>query len=156
MLDQLRSLIGAENVLTGADMAPWCREWTGHYHWTPLAVARPANTAEVAAILQLAGETGTKVVPVGGNTGLNGGTYAEGALMLSLARMNRIRAVDTLNDTMTVEAGVVLTTIQDRAAEIDRLVPLSLGAEGSRPGRQARPVSARAPCPTAPRQVHRK
>ncbi|CAM5322359.1 FAD-binding oxidoreductase [Frigidibacter albus] len=131
MLDRLRSLIGAENVLTGADMAPWCREWTGHYRWTPLAVARPANTAEVAAILRLAGETGTKVVPVGGNTGLNGGTYAEGALMLSLARMNRIREIRPAARVAVVEAGLILEAMHAAAAEHGLAFPLTFGAKGS-------------------------
>lgn len=131
MLDRLRNLIGAEHVLTGADMAPWCREWTGHYHWTPLAVARPASTAEVAAVMRLASETGTKVVPVGGNTGLNGGTHAEGALMLSLARMNRIREIRPAAKVAVVEAGVVLEALHGAVAEHGLAFPLTFGAKGS-------------------------
>ena len=93
MHDKLASIVGAAHVLTGADAAPWSADWTGKYHWTPLAVVRPANTAEVAAIVRLANETGTPVVPVGGNSGLAGGTQSQEAIALSLDRMNAVRAI---------------------------------------------------------------
>lgn len=131
LLDRLRDLIGPAHVLTGADAAGFGREWTGHYHWSPLAVLRPASTAEVSAILALAHETGTPVVPVGGNTGLNGGTMAEGALMLSLARLNRLRAFNTETRTVVAEAGVILETLHARAAEAGLTFPLTFGAKGS-------------------------
>lgn len=131
LLDQLRTLIGPAHVLTGADAGAYGREWTGHYHWAPLAVARPANTEEVAAVLRLAHETGTPVVPVGGNTGLNGGTMAEGALMLSLARMSRIREVNPASRTLVAEAGVVLETLHAEAEKLGLTFPLTFGAKGS-------------------------
>ena len=128
---RLASLIGPNNVLTGADAAAYGREWTGKYHWQPLAVVRPGSTEEVSKILRLASETGTKVVPVSGNTGLNGGTEAEGALMLSLARMNKIRAINPAARTLTAEAGVVLETLHAAAAAEELAFPLTFGAKGS-------------------------
>ncbi|MBW0158923.1 FAD-binding oxidoreductase [Sedimentimonas flavescens] len=128
---RLRDLIGPTHVLSGADAAAFGREWTGHYHWTPLAVLRPATVAEVSAILRLAHETGTPVVPVGGNTGLNGGTFAEGALMLSLARLNRVREINPAARTVVAEAGVVLEALHGIAAEHGLAFPLTFGAKGS-------------------------
>jgi len=131
LLDQLRDLLGPAHVLTGADAAGFGREWTGHYTWVPLAVLRPGSTAEVAAVMRLAHETGTPVVPVGGNTGLNGGTCAEGALMLSLARLSRIREISPATRTVVAEAGVVLETLQNAVAGRGLVFPLSFGARGS-------------------------
>ena len=95
---------------------------------------RPATTAEVAALLELCHAEGVPIVPQGGNTGLVGAGVpdASGRLaILSLGRLNRIRALDPLNDTITVEAGCVLETVQEAAAEVNRLFPLALGAQGS-------------------------
>jgi D-lactate dehydrogenase (cytochrome) len=98
---------------------------------TPL-VLRPGSVAEVAAILRLANDTRTPIVPQGGNTGLVGGQVPhDGEIVLSLTRLDRIREVDPTSNTMTCEAGVVLAKAQERAADADRLFPLSLGAEGS-------------------------
>ncbi|NCT11705.1 MAG: FAD-binding oxidoreductase, partial [Rhodobacterales bacterium] len=82
ILDRLRAVLGADHVLTGAATAKWQEDWTGKYTAAPLAVLRPATTAEVAAALRIAHETGTPVVPVSGNTGLVGGTMTTGGLML--------------------------------------------------------------------------
>jgi FAD/FMN-containing dehydrogenase len=104
--------------------------WRGR---TPLLL-RPANTAEVAALLQLCHAHQLPVVPQGGNTGLVGAGVPDGSgrlAVLSLARLNRIREVDPLNDTITAEAGCVLEAVQNAAAEVGRLLPLSLGAQGS-------------------------
>ena len=100
---------------------------------TPLLV-RPGTTDEVSAVLQLCHEQRVPLVPQGGNTGLVGAGVPDASgrlVVLSLSRLNRIREIDPLNDTITVEAGCVLKTVQDAAAEADRLFPLSLGAEGS-------------------------
>ena len=100
---------------------------------TPV-VLRPATTAEVSQILKLANETGTPIVPQGGNTGLVGGqtpSESGGEILLSLTRLDRIRELDPSSNTMTCEAGVILAKAQDAAAEANRLFPLSLGAEGS-------------------------
>lgn len=131
LLDRLRDAIGAQYVLTGTDAAGFGEEYTGHYHWTPLAVVRPASTAEVAAVMAIAHETGTPVVACGGGTGLNGGHEAEGRLMLSLSRLNRIRDINPAARTVAAEAGVVLETLQNAVAPHDLMFPLSFGAKGS-------------------------
>ena len=135
ILDRLKKIVGPSGYIDDpADMEPYCVSWRDGWRGDTPLVLRPASTEEVAEIVKLCAASGVPIVPQGGNTGLTGGgqPHAGGLeVVVSTARMNRIRAVDTLNDTMTVEAGVVLTTIQDRAAEIDRLFPLSLGAEGS-------------------------
>ncbi|WP_343116593.1 FAD-binding oxidoreductase [Ostreiculturibacter nitratireducens] len=131
LIEDLAALIGAENVLTGVDAARYGHEWTGKYHWQPNAVLRPANTGEVAAILSRANADGTAVVPVGGHTGLTGATEAEGALMLSLERMNRIREIRPEARIAIVEAGVVLSRLHEAAAEHGLAFPLTFGARGS-------------------------
>ncbi|WP_406870870.1 FAD-binding oxidoreductase [Thioclava sp. 'Guangxiensis'] len=131
LLDRLRDLLGADHVLTGADMAGYGDEFTGHYHWAPLAVLRPATTEEVSGILRLASESRTPVVPVSGGTGLNGGHEAQGRLMISLARMNRIRDFNPAARTISVEAGVILQTIHENVAREGLMFPLSFGAKGS-------------------------
>jgi len=129
------ALIGDKHVLASAqDTAPYTTDWRKQYRADALCVLRPANTAEVATVVGLCAREGIAVVPQGGNTGLCGGSVPTGArpeVVLSLSRMNRIRAIDTLNDTMTVEAGCVLAALQSAAAEAGRLFALSLAAEGS-------------------------
>ncbi len=132
ILSELKAIVGDGHVLTGDDARPFAHDWTGRYRSAPLAVARPGSTAQVAAILRLATRNRTPVVPVSGNTGLAGGTGgADGAILLSLARMNRIREINPRARVAVVEAGVVIETLQ-RAAEDEALVfPLSFGARGS-------------------------
>src|SRR5262249_59854844 len=104
------------------------------YGGAPLGVVKRGDTAEVAAIVRLCAETRTPIVPQGGNTGLCGGATPDASgqqLIVNLSRMNRIRALDPVNNTMTAEAGCVLATLQQAANEADRLFPLSLAAEGS-------------------------
>ena len=131
--ESLRSAIGARHVLTlAADLAPYVRDWRARYEGVPLCVARPGTTAEVAAVVRLCAASGVAVVPQGGNTGLCGGaTPIGGEVVVSLARLNRIRAVDADNDAITVEAGCTLLQVQEAALAADRLFPLSLAAEGS-------------------------
>jgi FAD/FMN-containing dehydrogenase len=135
LLDRLGAVLGPRGLLTApADVAPHLADWRALYQGASFAVARPASTEEVAAVVRLCTEAGTPVVPQGGNTSMVGGAVPdEGGrqLVLSLARMNRIRALDTLDMTMTAEAGVVLKHAQDAAAEAGCLFPLSLGAEGT-------------------------
>jgi len=130
-----RAAIGAAHVLTdAADTAGYLTDQRGRYTGRALAVLRPADTAEVAALVQLCARHGIPLVPQGGNTGLVLGSVPDqqgNAVVLSLRRLNRIRAVDPLNNTMTVEAGCVLQHLQEQAAAVDRLFPLSLAAEGS-------------------------
>ena len=99
-----------------------------------MAVVRPAGTAQVAAVVRLCAEAGVPVVPQGGNTGLAGGATPDDTgttIVLSLERLRRVREIDTVADTITVEAGIVLQSVQDAATTAGRLFPLSLGSEGS-------------------------
>ncbi len=132
---RLATIVGAKGVVTdAAEMAPYLADWRDLYKGSAIAVVRPANTAEVAAVVKLCAETRTPVVPQGGNTGMCGAATpdtAGNAVVMSLGRMNRIIEVNALNNTMTVEAGCILANIQQAAADVDRLFPLSLGAEGS-------------------------
>ena len=114
--------------------AAFVTDWRKRYHGRALAVAQPRSTAAVAALVRHCAQAGIPIVPQGGNTGLVGGGTPDDsgrALVLSLARMNGIRAIDTGNDTITVEAGCVLAEVQRAAREAGRLFPLSLAAEGS-------------------------
>ncbi len=131
LLDTLRDILGPAHVLTGADAAARGHEWTGKYRWQPLAVARPASTDQVAATLRAAAAAGVAVVPVSGNTGLAGGTMAEGAVMLSLERMNRIREIRPGARLAVVEAGVVLSALHAASAAHDLAFPVTFGARGS-------------------------
>ena len=113
---------------------PYLTDWRDNYLGTALAVVRPASTEEVAAVVKLCAAEKVAIVPQGGNTGLVGGgmPHEDGReIVLSLDRMNRILEVDEIGYSMTVEAGVILKTIQETAAAHDRLFPLSLAAEGS-------------------------
>jgi FAD/FMN-containing dehydrogenase len=131
----LGEIVGAANVLTAPeDTKPYFTDWRRQYSGNAECVVRPGNTTEVAAVVALCGREAVAIVPQGGNTGLVGGSVPTGAcreIVLSLSRMNRIRALDPLNDTATVEAGCVLAAIQQAAADAGRLFALSLAAEGS-------------------------
>jgi len=134
-LQAFGAIIGARNLLTdSADMAPYLKEWRDLFTGKARAVARPSSTVQVAALLALAHETGTPIVPQGGNTGLVGGQIpvADGReIILSLGRMDKVRSIDPVSDTIIVEAGVTLSRVQDAADGADRLFPLSLASEGS-------------------------
>lgn len=135
LLDRLHALLGPRGLLTDpADIAPHLSDWRALYQGRALAVARPADTAEVAAVVRLAQETGTPITVQGGNTSMVGGAVPDESgrhLVLSLARLNRIRDCDPVDMTMTAEAGVVLKTAQNAAQDAGCLFPLSLGAEGT-------------------------
>jgi FAD/FMN-containing dehydrogenase len=135
LLPKLASIVGAKHVITDPDvMAPHLSEWRKLYTGKAQALLRPASTAEVSAILRLAYETGTPVVPQSGNTGGVGGQIPDGsgrAILLSLARMDKVRDVQPLSNMMTVEAGVVLQNVQAEAEKVDRFFPMSLPSEGS-------------------------
>jgi len=133
LIARFRAIVGDKYAVTNAvDIAPYLTEERDLFHGRSPLVLRPGSTAEVSAICKLAGENRIALVPQGGNTGLVGGqTPHNGEVVVSMRRMDRIRDVDTASNTMTCEAGVVLQVAQQRAAEVDRLFPLSLGAEGS-------------------------
>jgi FAD/FMN-containing dehydrogenase len=133
--ERLAHIVGAANVLTASeDTKPYLTDWRRQYSAPAECVVRPATTQEVSQVVALCAREGVAVVPQGGNTGLVGGSVPTGVrreLLLALGRMNRIRALDVLNDTVTVEAGCVLAAVQRAADEAGRLFPLSLAAEGS-------------------------
>jgi D-lactate dehydrogenase (cytochrome) len=132
---RLAEVVGAAHVLTDpADTDSHATDWRKRWFGKALAVVKPATTEEVALIVRLCAETRTPIVPQGGNTGLCGGATPDASgrqLVLSLARLNRIRAIDTVNNTLMAEAGCVLATLQQAADGADRLFPLSLAAQGS-------------------------
>ncbi|MBI1172931.1 FAD-binding protein [bacterium] len=131
LVEELRSLLGPAHVLTGADLARYTGDWSGHYKTRPCAVARPADTAEVAAVLRCAARHGVPVIPVSGLTGLVGGAMTEGGLMLSVERLNRIREIRPDTRIAVVEAGVVLQALHDAAEARGLYFPLWFGARGS-------------------------
>ena len=132
---RLTEIVGERGLITAAsDMAPYLADWRDLYKGSAIAVVRPASTEEVAAVVRLCAETRTPIVPQGGNTGMCGAATPDAAgtaVVVALGRMNRIIDVNPLNNTMTVEAGCILANIQQAAADVDRLFPLSLGGEGS-------------------------
>ncbi|MGO4665891.1 FAD-binding oxidoreductase [Bosea sp. 2RAB26] len=135
VLDRMAGIVGARNIIAEPDaMLPYLKEWRDLFRGQATAVVRPGSTEEVAAIVRLAAETGTTLVPQGGNTGLVGGQIpvADGReIILSLQRLDKVRAVDAEGDTMIVEAGVTLQRAQEAAEEAGRLFPLSLASEGT-------------------------
>ena len=135
LIEKLRTIVGAHGLLTDKnDVEPYVHDWRGIYVGETALVVRPANTAEVAAVVKACAESRTSIVPQGGNTGMCMAAVprvGRDEIVLSLGRMNRIREIDPLNNTLTADAGAVLASIQQAAAEVDRLFPLSLGAEGS-------------------------
>ncbi|WP_377846508.1 FAD-binding oxidoreductase [Bosea sp. UC22_33] len=135
ILDRMAGIVGAKNIITDADaMVPYLKEWRDLFRGKAQGIVRPGSAAEVAELVKLAAETGTVLVPQGGNTGLVGGQIpiSEGReIILSLQRLDKVRAVDTDGDTMIVEAGVTLKRAQDAAEAAGRLFPLSLASEGS-------------------------
>jgi FAD/FMN-containing dehydrogenase len=135
LLDRLRAIVGPSGHIDDpADMEPYVAEWRGRYRGATPLVLRPASTQELSDLMRTCAEAGVPVVPQGGNTGLVGGSIPSAdnsEVLISLSRMNKIREMDPLNYTVTVEAGCVLQTLQQAAADVDRLFPLSLGAEGT-------------------------
>src|SRR6266545_4706128 len=132
---RLDAAVGSAQVLTAsADIAPYLADWRGQYHGQAQAVVRPGTTAEVAAVVRACAEAGVPIVPQGGNTGQCGGATPDAtgdAIVVSLARMNRVRAIDPGNATLTLDAGVTLAAAQQAAAAAGLMFPLSLAAEGS-------------------------
>jgi FAD/FMN-containing dehydrogenase len=135
LLSRFAAIVGGKYAVTDPlQQEGYLVENRGLYRGRTPVVLRPASTAEVSQILKLANETGTPIVPQGGNTGLVGGqTPSESGaeILLSLTRLDRIREIDPGSSTMTCEAGVILAKAQDAAEQANRLFPLSLGAEGS-------------------------
>jgi len=135
LIDKLAALVGRDNVLASAEaMDAYLNDWRGRYRGAARCVVRPASTTELAGVVRICADAGLSMVPQGGNTSLCGAATpdADGqSVVINLARLNRIRAIDPANNTITVEAGCVLATLQEAATEAGRLFPLSLAAEGS-------------------------
>jgi FAD/FMN-containing dehydrogenase len=138
LLDNLRRICGDANVLTHddpqTDLSAWERDWRKRAHGRALAVVRPANVQEVAAVVKACANTFTSIVPQGGNTGLVVGSVPDESgqqVVLSLQRMNQIRTVDAANLTVVAEAGCILQNVQEHVDKAGFLFPLSLAAEGS-------------------------
>ncbi len=134
LLDTLRQIVGAPNVLTEGDLSAYEQDWRRRSHGKALAVVRPASTAEVAAVVKACADTATSLIPQGGNTGLSVGSTPDTSgtqVVLSLQRMQAVRSIDRDNLTLTVEAGCILQNVQQAAANAGLLFPLSLAAEGS-------------------------
>src|ERR1700748_1027507 len=133
LIARFRAIVGDKYAVTDpADIAPYLTEERGLYHGRSPLVLRPGSTAEVSAICKLASEHKIALVPQGGNTGLVGGqTPHNGEVVVSTRRLDKIRDIDTASNTMICESGVVLLIAQQKAAEGDRLVSVSLRAEGS-------------------------
>jgi len=135
LLQRLHAAVGdAGMVLDAEAQAPYLQDWLGKWQGRTPVVVRPLNTEQTAAVMAICHETHTPVVTQGGNTGMSGGATpdASGAqVVLSMVRMNTIRQVDPLNNSLTVDAGVLLANVHAAAAEVNRFFPLSLGSEGS-------------------------
>jgi len=132
---RLADIVGADHVLADPPaMQPYVADWRGAYRGRARAVVRPASTEQVVEVVKTCTADGVAIVPQGGNTGMCGGATpsAKGdQVVLSMGRMNRILEVDAVNNTLAAEAGCVLASLQEAAAEAGRLFPLSLAAEGS-------------------------
>jgi len=134
-VESCSAIVGAAHVLQSVDdMASFASDFWHQYHGRPPLVVRPGATGEVASLVRLAGQHGVAIVAQSGNTGLVHGSIADETgtqMVLSLGRLNRIRRIDPVGNTVVAEAGCVLAAVQAAAAAMDRLFPLSLGAEGS-------------------------
>ncbi len=133
-VDELVRILGRQHVLTGEEAVSYTVDWRGRYSGQALAVVKPGSTEEVAQVMRWCAANKVPVVPQGGNTGLCGGATPDAsgdAVVVSLSRLDKIRGIDTDNDTMVAEAGCILQSVQQAARDAQRLFPLSLAAEGS-------------------------
>src|SRR5688572_18289508 len=131
---RLRQTVGDRGLVDPSETKPYETDWREQYHGKAAAIVRPASTEEVARVVKLLAELRIPIVPQGGNTSLCGASVPDTSgtqVVVNLSRMNRVRAIDPDNNTMTVEAGCILATLQEVAESHGRLFPLSLGAQGS-------------------------
>lgn len=133
LVERLQEIVGEAACVTNPkDLEPYLEEQRGYFKSLGTIVVRPAKAEEVAEVVRECAAEGVGIVPQGGNTGLTGGAVAgKGDVIVNLSRMNKIRSIDAVNDTITVEAGCVLARVQEAALEAGRLFPLSLASEGS-------------------------
>jgi len=134
LIESLRQIVGAANVLTEGDLTAWVQDWRRRETGKALAVVRPGSTAEVAAVVKACAAARVSMVPQGGNTGMVVGSTPDASgtqVVLSLTRMNKVRTLDAGNLTITVDAGCVLQNLQEACEKAGFLFPLSLASEGS-------------------------
>ena len=135
LLENLKNIVGEKGWITDpASLEPFLSEWRDSYHGQTAIMLMPQSTEEVSAVVRACVAVWTAIVPQGGNTGLCGGAIPDASgkqVLLSLSRMNRIRALSPSDYSIVAEAGCILADVQAAAAGIDRLFPLSLAAEGS-------------------------
>ncbi len=133
-LQAIRTAFAGSLLTAPEDMAPFLTDWRKSWTGTAIGVAMPESTEDVSAVVRWCAAHDVAIVPQGGNTGQSGGSVPQATgrnLVLSLTRMNRVRSIDPTNNTIAVDAGCILETVQEIAADHDRLFPLSLGAQGS-------------------------
>lgn len=131
IIEELKKVLGDQNVLTGTDKDRYSSDWLGQYSFEPLCVVRPASTQEVSKVVRLASAAQVNIVPVGGNTGLNGGTHSDNAISISMERMNIIHEIRVNSKIAIVDAGVILANLHNVVNENDLMFPLTFGARGS-------------------------
>ena len=131
IIEELKKVLGDQNVLTGTDKERYSSDWLGQYSFEPLCVVRPASTQEVSKVVRLASTAQINIVPVGGNTGLNGGTHSDNAISISMERMNNIHEIRENSKIAIVDAGVILANLHNVVNENDLMFPLTFGARGS-------------------------
>jgi FAD/FMN-containing dehydrogenase len=135
LADALRTVVGERGLVTEtSDLEPHVVDWRGQYHGKAALMVKPGSTDEVAKVVALLSEAGVGIVPQGGNTSMCGASVPDESgtqVIVNLSRLNRVRAIDLDNNTITVEAGCILADLQGTAEQNDRLFPLSLGAGGS-------------------------
>jgi FAD/FMN-containing dehydrogenase len=131
IIEELKKVLGDQNVLTGTDKERYSSDWLGQYSFEPLCVVRPASTQEVSKVVRLAITSQINIVPVGGNTGLNGGTHSDNAISISMERMNKIHEIRVNSKIANVDAGVILANLHNVVNENDLMFPLTFGARGS-------------------------
>jgi FAD/FMN-containing dehydrogenase len=135
LIDDLKNIVGDKGwSLDKEKLEPHLNEWRGDYRGSTLIMVSPGSTKEVAAVIKACAAANVSIVPQGGNTSLCGGSIPDESgeqVLLSLSRLNNIRAVDADDFSMVVEAGCILADVQVAAQRVDRLYPLSLGAEGT-------------------------
>ena len=135
LIREIVAVVGENNVLVEPEaQLAYLVDWTNRFHGKTQAVVRPANTDEVSRVMAIAYAHGVPVVPQSGNTSLVGGSTPDQsgeAIVINLSRMNRVESIDVINDTMTVQAGLILEKAQEAAQETGRLFPLSFAAQGT-------------------------
>lgn len=134
LVDSLVGVFSGKVIREPSDMAAFLTDWRGKWTGVALAVVQPDSTEDVASIVRWCHDHGVSVVPQGGNTGLSGGATPSDTglnVVLSLSRMNKVREIDVLNNTISLDAGVTLLAVQEAADEVSKLFPLSLAAEGT-------------------------